>query len=789
MQQTGLNLPDLNTGNVDKLVGDILYEDACKYISDFGWALVKLPHMSKGDNTLSPEWNTENNVINTHEKAGVLKSPCNIGIVHQFSGTCVIDVDHEEYARILFAYFGWDYDAMFENCPRIVGRPGHDKALFKAPADILLKTHKIQWPSKEFPNDRTKAITVIELRGGPVQDVLPPSIHPDTKLPYTWRKHPRDGIPELPKELLSIWMEFDKFGPQLKDACPWYVKPESPPIKPRNTFGTCNENIIQKFNDSGSIGDDLVRYGYARKGMRYLAPSSTTGVAGVVVNQKENRCYSFHGSDILGDGYSHDRFHLFTEFEHMGDVKAAFRAAAEIIERASRPTIDDVQIDEFVNNLINKTNKKVPKNVLFIPGKLQTVVDYYNYCAPKRQPQFAVQTAIAIGSVLMGRRFRTDWDNYTSLYLMNVAKSSAGKEHTQLCIDNVLEAVGLSNLVAFGGYASGGGMHTALHEKPCHILVSDEFGRQLESSSKAGVYNHKSDSFTVMLKCYSKTNSVLRPDSYSKMTVKNKPGENPESYDKTVFRPSPTIVLLTTPSTLYDNLNTEYLVNGFLGRIITVEAIYGRQITNKPKSMTIPSDFIEWAQWCATMDVSPEGSNLSDVGGPRFYPEPKTLIISDAAISLFEAYENEILKLQDTLESEGMAELFGRCRENAQRLSLIVAVSCESDIILAEHAKWAIEYIKYYSLQTAEKLGAHISDSTFESVVKSVYKIIKDSEGRGATESKLKQGSRKYRALELKEREKVMKNLLADYPDVILANRKSKCGEVLVYILEKYTHT
>jgi hypothetical protein len=471
----------------------------------------------------------------------------------------------------------------------------------------------------------------------------------------------------------------------------------------------------------------------------------------------------------------------------MGDVKSAFRAAAEIVERTSRPTVEDVQIEEFVENLTNKKYKNIPKNVLFIPGMLQTVVDYYNYCAPKTQPQFAVQAAIAIGSVLMGRRFKTDWDNYTSLYLMNVAKSSAGKEHTQLCIDNILEDAGLFHLIAYGGYASGGGMHTALHEKPCHILVSDEFGRQLESSSKSGVYNHKSDSFTVMLKCYSKINSVLRPDSYSKMTIKNKPGEATDTYDKTVYRPSPTIILSTTPSTLYDNLNTEYLVNGFLGRIITVEAVYGRQITNKPKKMVLPPDFIDWARWCASMNISSDGSDLKDVDGPLFYPEPKTIPISDAAIALFETYEHEVLKLQDTLESEGMAELFGRCRENAHRLSLIVAVSCESDVILPEHATWAIEYIKYYSLQTAEKLGAHISDSNFESIVKSVYKIIKDSEGRGATESKLKQGSRKYRALELKEREKIMKNLLADYPDVILANRKTKTGEVLVYILKKYT--
>jgi hypothetical protein len=45
---------------------------------------------------------------------------------------------------------------------------------------------------------------VFELRAGPIQDVLPPSIHPDTKIPYGWIRDPDDGIPELPKEFLLI---------------------------------------------------------------------------------------------------------------------------------------------------------------------------------------------------------------------------------------------------------------------------------------------------------------------------------------------------------------------------------------------------------------------------------------------------------------------------------------------------------------------------------------------------------------------------------------------------------
>jgi hypothetical protein len=47
----------------------------------------------------------------------------------------------------------------------------------------------------------------------------------------------------------------------------------------------------------------------------------------------------------------------------------------------------------------------VPEHLLSVPGILQDVVNYYTTTAIKPQPQFAVQAAIAFGSVAMGRRW------------------------------------------------------------------------------------------------------------------------------------------------------------------------------------------------------------------------------------------------------------------------------------------------------------------------------------------------------------------------------------------------
>lgn len=60
---------------------------------------------------------------------------------------------------------------------------------------------------------KVKQITVLELRcatseGLTVQDVLPPSIHPDTGKPYCWGgKGDWRDIPLIPPQLLDVWQQ------------------------------------------------------------------------------------------------------------------------------------------------------------------------------------------------------------------------------------------------------------------------------------------------------------------------------------------------------------------------------------------------------------------------------------------------------------------------------------------------------------------------------------------------------------------------------------------------------
>jgi len=104
-----------------------------------------------------------------------------------------------------------------------------------------------------------------------------------------------------------------------------------------------------------------------------------------------------------------------------------------------------------------------------IPGVLSDIVDYYHATSGNVQHGFAIQTALGLCSIILARGYKTSLENYTSLYLLNVAKSGTGKEHAKTVIEKILYSTGLGHLIAGDGYTSAGAVFSTLLDRPKHI--------------------------------------------------------------------------------------------------------------------------------------------------------------------------------------------------------------------------------------------------------------------------------------------------------------------------------
>lgn len=175
-----------------------------------GWLLCSIPPGAKAPR--QEEWNLRENAISDPARAVV-----GAGLCHAWSGTCAIDIDKLDTAREWLASKGVDLDALLA-APDTVhissGRPGRAKLLYALPTP--LPSLKVAPYEKLDPEtEKPKKYHALEFRcatkdGLSVQDVLPPTIHPDTGRPYEWR-YGDDlvgdwrNLPSLPEALAALW--------------------------------------------------------------------------------------------------------------------------------------------------------------------------------------------------------------------------------------------------------------------------------------------------------------------------------------------------------------------------------------------------------------------------------------------------------------------------------------------------------------------------------------------------------------------------------------------------------
>ena len=170
-----------------------------------GWALVPIPLGQKGPK--NKDWNQRRNCILKPERLSALTGK-NIGLAHAYCSpvpTCAIDIDHYKHAKVWLGMHGVDLYTLLTADDAVVvwsGKRYSIKLLFRLPPGCPpLVTKKIVGPDGK---------SALEFRcatkdGKTVQDVLPPSLHPDGH-EYLWMTEgdPLE-LPTLPQNLVTVW--------------------------------------------------------------------------------------------------------------------------------------------------------------------------------------------------------------------------------------------------------------------------------------------------------------------------------------------------------------------------------------------------------------------------------------------------------------------------------------------------------------------------------------------------------------------------------------------------------
>jgi hypothetical protein len=364
---------------------------------------------------------------------------------------------------------------------------------------------------------------------------------------------------------------------------------------------------------------------------------------------------------------------------------------------------------------------KEPANLYSPPGVLKDIYEYSEKIAHISQPAISMQAALSLGSVALGRMYRTNMNNFSSLFFMCIAKSGQGKENVKTVVETILDHAEYSDLMAGDGYTSSGAIYSLLRYKPTHITVMDEFGKRLESISKSSNSN-KEDALQILMETWGRCHGVLRPDNYSMMTLTNK--QQKEVLDRSTIKPAITLVGMSVPKNFYGALSTGRIVDGFLNRFIVVESHVPRTVGKMVAFVEPPQSTYDWVSHVRQVDNEME--QISRDNAEMDFKQ-RVVKFDDDSNALLDSLAYRLVEQQNALEKEGLEVLLSRTREKAMRLALIGALADDrrTKVIKGDITQWAIDYVYYYDQLLIENCKDKVAGSEMEGRIKQILSFIR----------------------------------------------------------------
>jgi hypothetical protein len=365
-----------------------------------------------------------------------------------------------------------------------------------------------------------------------------------------------------------------------------------------------------------------------------------------------------------------------------------------------------------------------------LPGVMGSIHRYIMETSHKPQPILALGAAIAMMSAVIGRKVHlAGWYTMPNIYIVNVARSGAGKDRPMAAVKDLLSKAG-----AFHAHCgaedissdSGIGRSISTAGRESQVMVLDEIGYLLNSVNNSRNAPHLADVRKLLLKLYSQNRTIFKSKDYNDIRLRFE-----------VQWPSLSLLGSTTPSMLYEGLTTSDIEGGLLSRFIVFDAGKYDPLPKQPKlsSSAVPKDVIEWIE--SWMSVLANPNQLALSGGVSV-PDPQTCAATDAAMKVFDDFVDDMHRQKQSVKDRRHDVLFARANENAMKFALIRAAACGFSNLCVSYddAVWATALSRATTLHMLEISGG-ICESMYSQNLDTYRDVIRSSGSRGVTDKEM----------------------------------------------------
>jgi len=418
------------------------------------------------------------------------------------------------------------------------------------------------------------------------------------------------------------------------------------------------------------------------------------------------------------------------------------------LETLQAPEVEIVgNVDTDIEIAISDNKPTFPQELLEIGGVIGDFMHHINQTAIVPQPIFSFAGALTAVGSLFGQKIASDKGRIrTNLYSLVVGDSGSGKDNARQAIRNCFfhSAVSAGDILQIENLASDAGLINSLIDFPNQLLLLDEIGSFLQSTSGRKANAHLAAIQTNLLTLYSSAGSQFKTKSYA----------NTEA-SQVIYQPNVCLYGTTTSTTLYSGLTIENLTDGFLSRMIVFETDdhLPEPLSRKERKRRNNKPSPELLESLRRINEKPKNvksvGNFANQTGNFSAPEPQLVMETGLAEEIFQDFEDEILGLRRKLKADGRPDsLYNRSAQIAEQVALIIAGSNNIDnpVITDKEARLGIALAKYSADLMIYIAENYLAENEQEKETKNILNMIK-SAGK-MTKTQLTRKTQKLKAFE-----------------------------------------
>ena len=357
------------------------------------------------------------------------------------------------------------------------------------------------------------------------------------------------------------------------------------------------------------------------------------------------------------------------------------------------------------------------------PGFVGHFASFLTQHSKYKQPIIALASSLCFAGTLMGRKYRTEENTRTNLFLAVLAPTGSGKQFPR---DVIKQFDNAHDLKMFGSekVTSRAAIERLITWRPSCLFLIDEFGMYLKQLM-ATTTGYQADIIQTLMEVFTSCTGPYYP--------LDRATQEEDRYF--IDQPCLSVLGTATPETFWDGLNTSKIRDGSLNRFLIFQTPNKRPERHRPEIIRkFPADLVDKALGFRDTPTSTQPGNV--VGSP----DPEVIHYSDEAFICFENLEDECTKLIDA--QSVTSSMWVRVVEYAKKIALIIAVGDGKKEIEFGHAEYGCGLVKQLTEQTIISINQNLSDNQNERVSKKVERLIREAGKAGISSTVLTQRTR-----------------------------------------------